>query len=113
MRVKDWASLWARLRSATAGGTERGPGGGLDVHAGALTAEEAGSHPQRSLVTRVLTGSRGDQVASWLQANAGQLNIKYIIWKQRIWMPGGSWKPMEDRGDPTQNHLDHVHVSVY
>lgn len=43
MRVKDWASLWAKVRSATAGGTERGPGGGLDVHAGALTAEEAGT----------------------------------------------------------------------
>lgn len=43
MRVKDWASLWAKVRSATAGGTERGPGGGLDVHAGVLTAEEAGT----------------------------------------------------------------------
>ena len=45
MRVKDWASLWARLRSATAGGTERGPGRGLDVHAGVLTAEEVATEP--------------------------------------------------------------------
>ncbi|HIZ97557.1 MAG TPA: hypothetical protein H9805_03140 [Candidatus Janibacter merdipullorum] len=60
----------------------------------------------------MVTGSRGDQIAAWLQQNASSLNIKYVIWKQRIWHPGGGWEPMEDRGDPTQNHFDHVHVSV-
>lgn len=79
---------------------------------GGYRAGDPGDHGSGNAVDIMVTGSRGDQVASWLQANAGQLNIKYIIWKQRIWMPGGSWKPMEDRGDPTQNHFDHVHVSV-
>jgi hypothetical protein len=44
---------------------------------------------------------------------AGTLNIKYIIWKQRIWHPGGGgWEPIEDRGSVTANHYDHVHISV-
>lgn len=39
------------------------------------------------------------------------LNVKYIIWGQRIWNPSQdkaadwtSWRGMEDRGDITQNH---------
>ena len=38
--------------------------------------------------------------------------MKYVIWRQRYWEPGGSWEPMEDRGSPTANHMDHVHVTV-
>ena len=56
--------------------------------------------------------TEGNTIASFLQANAAELNIKYLIWRQRIWYPGGSWQAMEDRGSPTANHMDHVHVSV-
>jgi hypothetical protein len=57
--------------------------------------------------------AEGDRIAAFLQANAGTLNIKYLIWKQRIWYPGsGGWQGMEDRGGATANHFDHVHVSV-
>jgi hypothetical protein len=37
-----------------------------------------------------------------------------VIWRQRIYdMRGsGGWRQMEDRGSVTQNHYDHVHVSV-
>lgn len=56
----------------------------------------------------------GDTIAEFLQANAGELNIKYLIWRQRIWYPGGGgWQGMEDRGSATANHFDHVHVSVH
>ena len=55
---------------------------------------------------------RATPIASFLQAHAGELNIKYLIWRQRIWYPGGSWQGMADRGSPTANHIDHVHVSV-
>lgn len=79
---------------------------------GGYRAGDGGDHGSGNAVDVMVTGSRGDQVAAWLQQNAGSLNIKYIIWKQRIWHPGGTWEPMEDRGDPTQNHFDHVHVSV-
>jgi hypothetical protein len=57
--------------------------------------------------------AEGNEIASFLQANAGTLNIKYLIWRQRIWYPGGSWQGMADRGSPTANHYDHVHVSVF
>lgn len=76
---------------------------------GGYRAGDPGDHGSGKAVDIMVTGSRGDQVASWLQQNAGRL---YIIWKQRIWHPGGSWESMSDRGDATQNHFDHVHVSV-
>ena len=42
--------------------------------------------------------------------NQEALGISYVIWRQRINF-GSGWKPMEDRGSPTANHMDHVHVS--
>lgn len=58
--------------------------------------------------------AHGDQVAQYVISNASRLGIKYVIWKQRIYdmRGGGGWKAMEDRGGITQNHFDHVHVSV-
>ncbi|KAF2836561.1 hypothetical protein M501DRAFT_939388 [Patellaria atrata CBS 101060] len=60
----------------------------------------------------------GRQIAEWVMNNRGTLNLKYVIWGQRIWNPSQdavapwtSWRGMEDRGDVTQNHWDHVHVS--
>ncbi len=56
----------------------------------------------------------GDQIAAYLQANAGSLNIEYLIWRQRIWINGQSgWTWMADRGGITANHYDHIHVTVY
>jgi len=55
----------------------------------------------------------GDQVAQYAISNAKRLGISYVIWKQHIWnirFPG--WRPMENRGSITQNHYDHVHISV-
>jgi hypothetical protein len=41
-----------------------------------------------------------------------ELGVEYIIYKQRILTsPTGSWTAMEDRGSPTANHMDHVHVN--
>jgi hypothetical protein len=54
--------------------------------------------------------AKGDQVAAYLKANWQRLDIKYIIWYQRI-DNGGGWEPMEDRGGATANHQDHVHTS--
>ncbi|NKZ04207.1 hypothetical protein [Actinomadura latina] len=55
----------------------------------------------------------GDQVARYAVANARRLGISYVIWKQHIWnVRGGGWRPMADRGGLTQNHYDHVHISV-
>jgi hypothetical protein len=55
--------------------------------------------------------SSGRQIAEWVMNNRGTLNLKYVIWGQRIWSPSvdgvkawTSWRVMEDRGDITQNH---------
>ncbi|KAK3315730.1 hypothetical protein B0H66DRAFT_270187 [Apodospora peruviana] len=60
----------------------------------------------------------GRQIAEWVMNNRATLNLKYVIWGQKIWNPSvdsvmawTSWRTMEDRGDITQNHWDHVHVS--
>jgi len=55
-------------------------------------------------------------IAAWLAANAGALPLKYVIFNQRIWSKaraGEGWRLMEDRGNPTSNHMDHDHVSTY
>ncbi|MEO7421805.1 MAG: hypothetical protein ABIU87_05350 [Ornithinibacter sp.] len=56
--------------------------------------------------------SQGDAIAAYVQASAGGLGVKYVIWRQRYWEPGSSWRAMDDRGSATANHMDHVHVTV-
>ncbi|MGL5929308.1 MAG: M23 family metallopeptidase [Dermatophilaceae bacterium] len=57
----------------------------------------------------------GDRLAKHLQDNAADLGVKYIIWRQRIWSverADEGWRPMTDRGSVTENHFDHVHLSL-
>ncbi len=61
---------------------------------------------------RAATGSR---LAAYAQNHAADLGVKYVIWQQHIWSPARAsegWRLMPDRGSPTQNHVDHVHVSL-
>ncbi|SEG73376.1 hypothetical protein SAMN04489712_110103 [Thermomonospora echinospora] len=58
--------------------------------------------------------AHGDAVSDYAIRNASRLGIKYIIWKQRIYdLRSPGWKMMSDRGSITQNHFDHVHISVF
>lgn len=60
----------------------------------------------------MVRGEKGTEIANWVRANAGRLNVKYVIWEQGYWQPGMSgYRPMEDRGGDTANHYDHVHIS--
>lgn len=55
----------------------------------------------------------GDWIADYLWANRDRLRLTHMIWRQRIRstvVSPGQWRAMADRGDPTQNHMDHVHV---
>lgn len=61
----------------------------------------------------------GDQIAEYAVQNMASRGINYIIWKQRFYAPYNSkygpaytWNPMPDRGSMTENHYDHVHVSM-
>ena len=56
--------------------------------------------------------AKGDAVAQYVIDNATRFRVEYLIWQQQIYMiSSGSWQPMEDRGSPTANHMDHVHVA--
>lgn len=52
--------------------------------------------------------AKGSRIADWSVSNAGPLGLKWSIFNQRI-NTGQGWQGMEDRGSPTQNHVDHVH----
>lgn len=52
----------------------------------------------------------GNKIARFALANASRYGVKYVLWHQRTWNPDGTSTPMEDRGSPTQNHMDHVHI---
>jgi hypothetical protein len=54
--------------------------------------------------------AKGDNIAAYIKQNWQRLDIKYMIWYQRI-DEGSGFTPMEDRGGTTANHKDHVHVS--
>ncbi|MGW5382289.1 hypothetical protein [Nocardia sp. NPDC003963] len=54
--------------------------------------------------------ARGDAIADFVLANKERFGVSYVIWQQR-YNDGSGWTYMEDRGSPTQNHYDHVHVS--
>ena len=58
-----------------------------------------------------VSSALGDTIANWAISNSQDLNVKYVIWKQKIWMPGRSWQGMGNRGSVTANHFDHVHIS--
>lgn len=79
---------------------------------GGYRAGDPGDHGSGHAVDIMCSTSQGDAIAAYLQSRAGELGIKYLIWKQRRWAPGGSWVFMADRGSATANHYDHVHVSV-
>lgn len=60
----------------------------------------------------------GDHIANYVIAHKERLGLIHIIWRQRIYRgprstsknPKGVWQKMADRGNPTQNHMDHPHA---
>ncbi|AKC03043.1 tail length tape measure protein [Gordonia phage Gsput1] len=54
--------------------------------------------------------AKGDQVKDFAVQNADAIGLKWAIWQQKMWYPDGSSEAMPDRGSPTQNHMDHVHI---
>lgn len=54
----------------------------------------------------------GDEVLEYLYGNREYFQIEYFIWRQKYIPAEGEGNMMEDRGSPTQNHFDHVHVTT-
>lgn len=54
----------------------------------------------------------GDEIADFVIANADFFGVEYVIWRQTYYPVGGAPSLMEDRGSDTENHFDHVHITV-
>lgn len=76
-----------------------------------------GEHATGRAIDIMLDGSgNGDAIAAFAIKYARQLGVSQVIYRQRIWTverAAEGWRPMPDRGSPTANHMDHVHVSTY
>ncbi len=72
-------------------------------------------HSSGKALDCMTSGARGQEIAAWLQANYSKLGIIEIIYQQKIWTTqraSEGWRAMPDRGSPTANHFDHIHVLV-
>ena len=77
----------------------------------------SGYHGEGRAVDNMISDSTvGWEIARWVRAHAKELGAMEVIYRQHIWTVQRSsegWRSMSDRGSPTANHMDHVHVSVY
>lgn len=91
------------------------PGASLITMGGTRSsAVDMHGHPSGNAIDYMVMGdgALGDAIVSYQIAHWDELGVDYIIYRQRILQdPGGSWRKMEDRGSPTQNHMDHVHTN--
>ncbi|MFB4282491.1 coiled-coil domain-containing protein [Nonomuraea sp. MTCD27] len=93
----------------------------LPFEVGCFRSGSSGEHPLgRACDFMMSTGGSmptavnnalGDRIAAWAIKNQNKLGVKYVIWKQRI-NHGSGWSTMSDRGSVTENHFDHVHISM-
>ncbi|ORA64106.1 phage tail tape measure protein [Mycobacteroides franklinii] len=76
-------------------------------------ADKYGEHSTgRALDVMTSDKAKGDAVKDFAVDNASAIDLKWAIWQQKLWYPGGRSEKMATRanGDPTQNHMDHVHI---
>lgn len=60
--------------------------------------------------------ARGYQLAAYAQTDHVRLHVHYIVYRQHIWnvqRNAEGWRLMPNRGDWTQNHMNHVHISFF
>ena len=56
----------------------------------------------------------GNNLAAYFIRNADRLAVLYVIWYRQIWLPSSGWKSYSGaNGDPSSDHTNHVHLSVY
>lgn len=48
--------------------------------------------------------------AAQVRQKAFDAGAPYVLWQQQQWNADGTTSPMENRGNATQNHYDHVHI---
>lgn len=92
----------------------------IDTIGGWRPVDDFPDHPSGRAVDIMIpdydtdTGKQlGDDILAYLYGNAEAFGIEYFIWRQEYIPADGPSNTMEDRGDPTQNHFDHIHVTTY
>ncbi|GIF68375.1 hypothetical protein Ais01nite_64100 [Asanoa ishikariensis] len=56
----------------------------------------------------------GTNLANYFIRNSDRLAVLYVIWYRQIWLPSSGWKSYSGAGgDPSSDHTNHVHLSVY
>jgi hypothetical protein len=85
---------------------------GMTIGGTRASAADPGGHPSGLALDYMCNVALGDAIVAYHIAHWSELGVEYIIWQQRMLSsPGGAWKMMENRGSPTANHMDHVHVN--
>ncbi|OZM81958.1 hypothetical protein [Pseudonocardia sp. MH-G8] len=100
-RVKPWVRAGARFLSCLHDEPEL---------IGVAQRSRDSDHPRGLAIDLMVRGERGDRIAECALSNQEELGVDYVIWEQR-YNDGDGWERMSDRGDDTENHFDHVHVS--
>ncbi|MDX8052296.1 hypothetical protein SK571_23160 [Lentzea sp. BCCO 10_0798] len=83
---------------------------GVEDIGGAAGRGGSGDHPTGLALDFMVDTATGNALADYVLANRKAFGVTYVIWRQR-YNDGSGFTPMEDRGSPTANHMDHVHVS--
>jgi hypothetical protein len=90
--------------------------GAADITLGGTraSATDPGGHPSGLALDYMVLSDEalGEAIVAYHVAHWDELGVEYVIYKQRMLSsPGGAWTQMENRGSPTANHMDHVHVN--
>lgn len=93
-----------------------GPMFGIKTVGGYRPTDPFPDHPS-GLAADFMTTDKavGDKLAAYAQEHADELGIDYIIWYQRTWSAeraNEGWRDMASRGSITQDHKDHIHVTL-
>ncbi|MTD54188.1 hypothetical protein GKO32_09400 [Amycolatopsis sp. RM579] len=83
---------------------------GVDTIFGRAARGGESDHPNGLALDFMVDTATGNKLADYVLANQSRLGVKYVIWRQR-YNDGNGWSMLEDRGSPTANHYDHVHIS--
>ncbi|MCV7000685.1 hypothetical protein H7J34_10820 [Mycolicibacterium alvei] len=54
----------------------------------------------------------GDRIVAYALDNADRFSVNHVIFRQQIYSHGRAPRMMSDRGGPTANHYDHVHIAT-
>ena len=88
--------------------------GGITLGGTRASAADPGGHPSGLALDYMVMSNTalGEAIIAYHVAHWNELGVEYLIYKQRMLSsPGGAWVGMENRGSPTANHMDHVHVN--